>query len=149
MKRLITILFTTIATSTTYALAQGPEGHSHTIDSEHSNAMAILDSYKDRLPMYHLDGSSYLIEHWRHTDRLLPRHLPGTNRTLWMKSEMMKRVNINPPKFLDYNSITLRIGGGNGSLTISNGSAYNYNNLYPNINAAYRDARTLSFPVPR
>ena len=66
-----------------------------------------------------------------------------------MKSEMMKRVNINPPKFLDYNSITLRIGGGNSSLTISNGSAYNYNNLYPNLNAAYRDARTLSFPVPR
>lgn len=130
------------------ASAQSVEEEYHVGDDGRNHALAILNNYKDMLPLYHLSDAHSPIESWRPTIGLMPQRLPGTNHLLWMKTEMQKRVNIEPPKFLDYNSITLRIGQGRSSVTISNGSAYNHM-PWPGSPAAYRDARTLSFPVPR
>ena len=128
--------------------AQSTEEEYNISDVGSSHAMDILDGYKDMLPLFHLSDTHSPIEYWRPTIGLMPQRLPGTNHLLWIKTEMQKRVNIEPPKFLDYNSITLRLGGGSSSITISNGSAYNHM-PWPGSPAAYRDARTLSFPVPR
>lgn len=120
----------------------------YNVDDDSSHALAILNNYQDMLPLFHLSNTHSPIESWHPTIGLMPQRLPGTNHLLWMKTQMQKRVNIEPPKFLDYNSITLRIGRGSSSVTISNGSAFNHM-PWPGSPAAYRDARTLSFPVPR
>lgn len=142
-------------TLTLWALVIAMTASAQTVEDRHSldgpdesQALAILDSYRDIAPPHLLEDSHLPIVHWHPRGRLIPNRLPGTNHLLWMKSSMLKRVNIEPPKFLDYNSVTLRFGQSGSSVTISNGSAYNYM-VWPGSPAAYRDARTLSFPLPR
>lgn len=127
--------------------AQQPEGDVVPI-ADDSTAMSILDSYRHLLPPHEFDRGSWRIRTWHPKYGVRSLRLPDAERVLWMESDMMPRVKVAAPKFVDYNSITLRFGSDGSSLTISNGSAYNYM-PWPHAPQGYRDARTLSFPVPR
>lgn len=147
----IAILLLTVS----HAPAQQPEGdvvltdNGSTEAKESSRAFEILDSYRHLLPPHEFERGSWLIRSWTPHIGLMPQRLLGTEHHLWMETEMMPRVEIEAPRFLDYNSITLRLGSsGSSTLTISNGSAFNHM-PWPNAPQGYRDARTLSFPVPR
>ena len=127
--------------------AQSPEGY---VDVGSDEAViGILADYNDRYIHQPIGPESWLIRAWHPNRGLMPNRLPGTNHTLWMESEMRPSLRVSPPIFTDYNSVTLRLGSsGAATITISNGSAYNHM-PWPNSPAGYRDARTLSFPVPR
>lgn len=147
----IAILLLTVS----HAPAQQPKGDVVLTDNgsmeakESSRAFEILDSYRHLLPPHEFERGSWLIRSWTPHIGLMPQRLLGTEHHLWMETEMMPRVEIEAPRFLDYNSITLRLGSsGSSTLTISNGSAFNHM-PWPNAPQGYRDARTLSFPVPR
>lgn len=127
--------------------AQQPEGDVVSIAGD-STTMSILDRYRHILPPHEFDRGSWRIRTWHPKYGVRSLRLPEAEHVLWEKSDMMPRVRGAVPKFVDYNSITLRIGSHGSSLTISNGSAYNYM-PWPNAPQGYRDARTLSFPVPR
>lgn len=138
-----------------HASAQQPEGDVVLTDNdsakteEGSHAFEILESYRHLLPPHEFDRGSWLIRSWTPHIGLVPQRLWGTEHHLWMSTEMMPRVKIKAPRFLDYNSVTLRIGtNGSSAITISNGSAFNHM-PWPNAPQGYRDARTLSFPLPR
>lgn len=145
MRTLISI-FTFLMVAMTSS-AQLPEGDVVPIGGD-SAAMSILESYRHLLPPNQFDRGSWRIRTWhpQRGVRFLP--LPDADNLLWMESDMMPRVKVAVPKFVDYNSVTLRFGGSTTTITISNGSAYN-NMPWPNSPIGYRDARTLSFPVPR
>jgi beta-galactosidase len=68
--------------------------------------------------------------------------------SLWEDGKQRSSVIVSVPKFKGYNRAVWRIVSDKAALIISNGSAYNYM-LWPNDPGAYRDARTLSFPLPR
>ncbi|MBQ8493665.1 MAG: hypothetical protein IJ464_05235 [Alistipes sp.] len=127
--------------------AQQPEGESVRIESD-SAAMVVLDSYKHLLPPHEFDRGTWLIRTWHPARGAKFAPIPDVEHSLWLESEMMPRVRVKVPRFVDYNSITLRVGAVRSTLTITNGSAYNYM-PWPNSPQGYRDARTLSFPVPR
>lgn len=122
---------------------QQPEGV--VLDEKDSSAMAILARYDDG----RYDSDRLRIEHWMpmsKIERLYPLGIDGDAPNILTSAPSIK---VTTPIFHDRNSVTLRIGA-HGSLrvVISNGSAYNYM-PWPNSPAGYRDARTLSFPVPR
>lgn len=144
MKRLL-LLFAGVVMSLC-ASAQQPETASITLEEGDSAAMAVLERY--HLAMPELE-SSRMIRSWRpHLYSPLP-HLIGDKPHLWEQTATAPTINIEKPVFVDYNSVTLRLGdGGNASITISNGSAYNFMPWH-NYPGAYRDARTLSFPMRR
>lgn len=130
------------------ASAQEPEAGDVRIESD-SAVMDILDSYRHILPPRKFDRGSWYIRSWTPHVGLMPQRLLGTEYHLWAETQMMPRVEVKAPRFLDYNSVTLRLGSSSSStITISNGSAYNHM-PWPNSPQAYRDARTLSFPLPR
>lgn len=140
---IISMVFLTLSIS-----AQQPEvPDSIKLDID-ANVLAILDRYNDGATP-NKGADSWMIEHWHPSLTKFEVGMPGDNRGSWYRSRIVKPVKIDVPKFNDYNSITLRIGtGGGATLSISNGSAYNFM-TWPNSPAAYRDARTLSFPVRR
>lgn len=114
------------------------------LDERDSSALAILARYDERY-----DSDRMRIEHWMPMSKielLYPNGLDIDAPNLLMSSPPIK---VTTPTFNDRNSVTLRIGT-HGSLrvVISNGSAYNYM-PWPNSPIGYRDARTLSFPLPR
>lgn len=130
--------------------AERPDAeHRDAVRSEgDSTAMSILDSYRHLLPPHEFDRGSWRIRTWHPKHGVMPLRLPDARRVLFFESDMSPRVKVAVPRFVDYGSITLRFGDGGSSLTISNGSAYNYM-PWPHAPQGYRDARTLSFPVPR
>ena len=143
MKYLFTIisLFAVVSLS-----AQQPDEH---VDAAaEQRALLILADYGDLFPAEPMAPESWLIRTWHPDMGLLPNRLLGTDHQLWLASEMLPTIHVEPPRFNDYNTLVLRVGDGSTWISISNGSAYNHMpwNNYP---AAYRDARTLSFPLPR
>ncbi len=121
---------------------QQPEGI--VLDERDSSALAILARYDERY-----DSDRLRIEHWMPMSKielLYPNGIEIDEPNLLLSSPSIK---VTTPTFNDRNSVTLRLGS-HGSLrvVISNGSAYNYM-PWPNSPAGYRDARTLSFPLPR
>lgn len=145
MRRLICISALLMVALT--SSAQRPEGDVVPIGGD-STAMSILDSYRHLLPPHEFDSGSWRIRTWHPERGVKSLRLPDVDRVLWMESDMMPRVKVAVPKFVDYNSVTLRFGGASTTITISNGSAYNHM-PWRNAPQGYRDARTLSFPVPR
>lgn len=134
-----TILALMVATP---CFGQQPEGI--ILGERDSSALAILARYDERY-----DSDRMRIEHWMPMSKielLYPNGIDIDVPNLLMSSPTIK---VTTPTFKDRNSVTLRIGT-HGSLrvVISNGSAYNYM-PWPNSPAGYRDARTLSFPLPR
>ncbi|MBO5672122.1 MAG: hypothetical protein J6R81_03010 [Alistipes sp.] len=141
MKRLFTILAFVLNVASGFA--QKPE--SIVVDSA---AMKILSEYSGVMPIGHFHGGSsrhiplrLRIAH----DAMLPH---GIDPLLWEQSKQMPRVMIEVPKYRGYDAGMWRIMIHKTQVAISNGSAYNYM-LWPNDPAAYRDARTLSFPLPK
>ena len=141
MKRLFTILSFVLVVAA--SSAQEPE--SIIIDSA---TMKILAEYSGVVPIGHFhEGSSRHIPlrlRMAH-DAMLPH---GVDPLLWEQSKQMPRVIVQVPKFKGYDAAMWHIVKSNAALIISNGSAYNYM-LWPNDPGAYRDARTLSFPLPK
>ena len=141
MKRLFTILSFVLVVAA--SSAQEPE--SIIIDSA---TMKILAEYSGVVPIGHFhEGSSRHIPlrlRMAH-DAMLPH---GIDPLLWEQSKQMPRVIVQVPKFKGYDAAMWHIVKSNAALIISNGSAYNYM-LWPNDPGAYRDARTLSFPLPK
>lgn len=131
------------------ASAQEPEGGVEVQINTDDPAMEVLRRYADIAPHHYLPDVDFNIRAWRPhgiTFVIPPSHL---DRVLWQESATMPAVRIVVPKFTDYNSLRLNFGSsGKASITISNGSAYNYM-PWNNSPIGYRDARTLSFPVPR
>lgn len=115
------------------------------LDERDSSAMAILAEYDDA----RFASDELRILHWMpmsRIERLYPLGIdPETPNIL----SATPSIRVSTPIFRDRNSITLRLGSeGHLRISITNGSAYNYM-PWPNSPAGYRDARTLSFPVPR
>lgn len=141
MKRLFTILSFVLVVAA--SSAQEPE--SIIIDSA---TMNILAEYSGVVPIGHFhEGSSRHIPlrlRMAH-DAMLPH---GVDPLLWEQSKQMPRVMIEVPKYRGYDAGMWRIMIHKTQVAISNGSAYNYM-LWPNDPGAYRDARTLSFPLPK
>ena len=141
MKRLFTILSFVLVVAA--SSAQEPE--SIIIDSA---TMKILAEYSGVVPTGHFhEGSSRHIPlrlRMAH-DAMFPH---GVDPLLWEQSKQMPRVIVQVPKFKGYDAAMWHIVKSNAALIISNGSAYNYM-LWPNDPGAYRDARTLSFPLPK
>lgn len=131
------------------AYAQQPEGGVEVSIASDDPAMEVLRRYADIAPHQYLPEVDFNIRAWRPhgvTFVIPPSHL---DRILWQQSATMPTVRVDVPKFTDYNSIRLNLGSsGKASITISNGSAYNFM-PWNNSPMGYRDARTLSFPVPR
>ena len=126
--------------------AQQPEEH---VDvAAEQRALLILADYGDMFLVESMAPESWLIRAWHPDMGLMPNRLIGTNHQLWMASELLPTIHVEPPRFNDYNTLVLRVGDGSTWISISNGSAYNYM-PWNNCPAAYRDARTLSFPLPR
>lgn len=141
MRRIAYTIITLLTTTTLYG--QVPEGI--ILDARDSSAMAIIARYSSD----DFDSDRHLIEHWMpmsEIEKLYPLKVIGETPNILTTSPL---IRVSTPTFRDYNSVKLRFGT-NGSLrvVISNGSAYNYM-TWPNSPAGYRDARTLSFPVPR
>ena len=140
-------LFTIISLFSVVVLtAQRPDGGADIAAEQ--RALHILADYSDRFVVEPLSPESWLIRAWHPDAGLMPNRLLGTDHQLWMASEMLPTMHVSPPRFTDYNTLVLRVGDGSARLSISNGSACNHM-LWNNCPAAYRDARTLSFPLPR
>ncbi len=146
MKAIIIILSLLVGCYTAEAQQREQAAESPTTDSL---AMSILAEYEGLMPIgLFREGAS------RHIPLRLRMGISGMLPSdiephLWEQGAMQPTIVVTPPKFLDYNSVTLRLGDHSGaSLTISNGSAFNHM-PWPNYPGAYRDARTLSFPLPR
>ena len=117
-----------------------------TIAVEDESVIALLEHYAELRPDLH---HSLQIRSWRpHTTMFLLQPM-GIEPHLWDMSATAPSIRVNVPTFTDRNSITLRIcDHSRATITFSNGSAFNHM-AWPNDPAAYRDARTLSFPLPR
>lgn len=146
MRTFYVIVVQMVAAATMSLSAQQPDGDIVLGGDVDSTAISILERYGELYPELE---QSMLIRSWR-PRAMVAIMLPiGSGDHLWEQSAVAPSVKLIVPKFIDYNSITLRLGNnGSTTLTISNGSAYNFM-PWPNYPGAYRDARTLSFPVPR
>lgn len=146
MRFYISLLFAFIAIS---AMAQQPEDRVEVSIADDDAAMEVLRRYAEFTPDSLIPNVDFAIRAWRPhglTFVIPPVHF---DKLLWQQSAAMPMVVVSVPKFTDYNSIKLKIGGSGGaSITISDGSAFNYM-PWPNSPIGYRDARTLSFPLPR
>lgn len=141
MKKIFTLVLLVLSIAT--GIAQEPD-----MPDVDSTAMRVLAEYSSVIPIRHFHGNSA-----RHISlRLRIAHSAiaplGVEPKLWEESKQIPRIIIQVPKYRGYDSSVWRIRHNNASLVISNGSAYNYM-LWPNDPGAYRDARTLSFPLPR
>ena len=138
-------MFTILSFVLVVAASSAQEPESIIIDSA---TMKILAEYSGVVPIGHFhEGSSRHIPlrlRMAH-DAMLPH---GVDPLLWEQSKQMPRVIVQVPKFKGYDAAMWHIVKSNAALIISNGSAYNYM-LWPNDPGAYRDARTLSFPLPK
>ena len=141
MKRLYIILIFVLSGT----LCSAQERESIVVDSA---AMKILAEYSGVMPIGHFhEGSTRHIPlrlRMAH-DAMLPH---GIDPLLWEQNKQMPRVMIEVPKYRGYDAGMWRIMIHKTQVAISNGSAYNHM-LWPNDPGAYRDARTLSFPLPK
>ena len=141
MKRLYIILIFVLSGT----LCSAQERESIVVDSA---AMKILAEYSGVMPIGHFhEGSTRHIPlrlRMAH-DAMLPH---GIYPLLWEQSKQMPHVIVQVPRFKGYDAAMWHIVKSNATLIISNGSAYNHM-LWPNDPGAYRDARTLSFPLPK
>lgn len=132
--------------------AQQPEGDAVqpdivlTDEEQGSGVAALLEHYYDLAPDLE---RSLLIRSWRPHQRVVLLQPLGVKGHLWEQSAVVPSVEVPPPSAIDMSTLRLRIGSSeSATITISNGSAYNYM-PWQNYPGAYRDARTLSFPIPR
>lgn len=117
-----------------------------TEEEQGSRVAAILEHYYDLAPDLE---RSLLIRSWRPHQRIVLLQPLGVTEHLWEQSAVAPSVKLPPPSVIDMSTLRLRVGSsGSATITISNGSAYNYM-PWQNYPGAYRDARTLSFPLPR
>lgn len=127
---------------------QEPVSNVVRLDSRDTTVMAIMEHYGPILPHHSLETPASQVMMWRPYDKLL-LGISNPHRQLWMDVNQATIVRPPMPRFINFNSVSLRLGGNGGAkITISNGSAYNYM-PWPGSPAGYRDARTLSFPLPR
>ena len=135
-----------------HALAQQPEGATAqggvvlTDDEQGSNVAAILERYYDLAPDLE---RSLMIRSWMPHQRVMLLQPLGVKEHLWEQSAIVPSIALPPPSAVDRSTLRLRVGSSeSATITISNGSAFNYM-PWQNYPGAYRDARTLSFPLPR
>lgn len=123
-----------------------PHGIVLTVEEQGGDVAAILERYYDLAPDLE---RSLLIRSWRPHQRIVLLQPLGVKEHLWEQSAVVPSVELPPPSVIDMSTLRLRIGSsGSATITISNGSAFNYM-PWQNYPGAYRDARTLSFPLPR
>ncbi len=126
-------------------VAQEPEVDAK-IEAVDDNAITILERYAELRPDLY---QSLQIRSWRPHATLFLLKPIGVEHHLWEQAAIAPSIRVSAPTFTDRNSITLRIGDqSHATITFSNGSAFNHM-AWPNDPGAYRDARTLSFPIPR
>ena len=153
MKRLYAILpILLLSAAVPQAMAQQPEGATVqggvvlADDEQGSNVAAILERYYDLAPDLE---RSLMIRSWMPHQRVMLLQPLGVKEHLWEQSAIVPSIALPPPSAVDRSTLRLRVGSsGSATITISNGSAYNYM-PWQNYPGAYRDARTLSFPLPR
>lgn len=138
------LLIATVLLLATPTFAQEREGVV-VLDERDSSVMAILAEYDDA----RFASDELRILHWMPMSRIERLYPLGIDPDAPNILSATPSIRVSTPKFHDRNSITLRLGSeGHLRISITNGSAYNYM-PWPNSPAGYRDARTLSFPVPR
>lgn len=113
-----------------------------------SSAMRVLAEYEGVMPIgyFHEGAARHIPLSIRIAHDAMQHH--NIELYLWEDGKQRSSVIVSVPKFKGYNRAVWRIVSDKAALIISNGSAYNYM-LWPNDPGAYRDARTLSFPLPR
>ena len=113
-----------------------------------SSAMRVLAEYEGVMPIghFHEGASRHIPLSIRIAHDAMLRH--NIDSHLWQDGKQMPSIIVSVPKFKGYDAAVWHIMSDKVGLIISNGSAYNYM-LWPNDPGAYRDARTLSFPLPR
>lgn len=144
--RVVFAIIATLLGSIATLSAQQIDGDIITLEPGDSSAMAIIAGYGKDMPHLYFKPMQ--------TPPPLPPHieigrlrLSSLDRIIWQQNRIRTIIRTTTPIFNDYNSVTLRFGSnGHTTLTISNGSAYNYM-PWPNSPIGYRDARTLSFPL--
>ena len=113
-----------------------------------SRALRVLAEYEGVMPIgyFHEGAARHIPLSIRIAHDAMQHH--NIELYLWEDDKQRSSVIVSVPKFKGYNRAVWRIVSDKAALIISNGSAYNYM-LWPNDPGAYRDARTLSFPVPK
>ena len=147
MRTVATIL--ALLLSVTLSSAQQVEGGDIiVVEPSDSAAMAVIARYVDQMPQIypHHDMMRRPLLPPRMARRLIPQLV---EQHVWENESMRSMMRPDMLPMRNPYSVVLRIGNrGSAIIVISNGSAFNYM-PWPNSPIGYRDARTLSFPLPQ